>query len=61
MNAEIIPQSRVRVAVHRRGFHVRNFTGTVIGWTSSGLIKVMEDKKDKARCYSSEHVKLIRQ
>ncbi|GAB3546420.1 hypothetical protein [Spirosoma fluminis] len=60
MTTEIKKDARVRVAVHRNGCHVRNFVGSVIGWTPNGLIKVLEDGKDKARTYSSDHVKLIR-
>lgn len=61
LKSEIKKDARVRVAVYRKGFHVRNFVGTVVGWTGNGLIKVIEDKKDKARTYSSDNVKALRQ
>jgi len=60
MTTEIKKDSRVRVAVHRQGLHVRNFNGSVIGWTGNGLVKVLEDGKHKARTYSSDNVKLIK-
>ena len=59
--AEIQPGQRVRVTIYANGYHRRNFTGRVMQWTKNGLIKVMEDGKDKSNNYSSEHVRLIKQ
>lgn len=60
MTTEIKPGSRVRVTLFSGGLHRRNFYGRVIGWTDSGLCKVLEDGTGRARNYSSENIKLIR-
>jgi hypothetical protein len=61
MNTEIKEGSRVRVALYRKGYHVRDFIGTCKGWTTGGKCRVVEDGKTKPDCYNPDHVKLVKQ
>jgi len=61
MNTEIKHGSRVRVAVHRGGYHKRNFFGKFMNWTPKGQARVLEDGCTKAKAYPADDVKLIKQ
>jgi hypothetical protein len=61
LNSEIKEGSRVRVSLHKNGYHVRNFIGTCKGWTKAGKVKVLEDGATKNLSVDSEDVKLLKQ
>ncbi|PRY35068.1 hypothetical protein CLV58_115151 [Spirosoma oryzae] len=52
--------SRVKVSVYKNGFFVNSYTGSVIAFTKTGLVKVKPDSPMAGiKCVSADNVKVI--